>query len=119
MNLTTNPRHVFEWALAALVKYGDEQRAAGYAEAARELEVAAAVRPAQDRAYMGPQAEAPDEGGAEELAVRGGLWLRAAKLRHELGDEAGRDGLIERVLQEAPDAPAAAEARELQQKWRR
>ena len=38
MNLTTNPRHVFEWALAALVKYGDEQRAAGYAEAARELE---------------------------------------------------------------------------------
>ncbi|MEC8252135.1 MAG: tetratricopeptide repeat protein [Planctomycetota bacterium] len=89
------------------------------AEAARELEVAAAVRPAQDRAYMGPQAEAPAEGGAEELAVRGGLWLRAAKLRHELGDEAGRDGLIERVLQEAPDAPAAAEARELQQKWRR
>ena len=54
----------------------------------------------------------------EERAARGGLWLEAAKLRHELGDRARRDSLIERLLQEAAGTAAADAARDLQQEWR-
>ena len=89
------------------------------AEAAREYEVAAAVRPGQDRAYIGPEAAAPAAGGADEAAARGQLWLQAARLRHALGDQRKRDSLIERVLREASGTPAADEARDLEQKWRR
>ena len=88
------------------------------AQAALEYEVAAAVRPDQDRAYMGPQAAAPAADSDEERAARGGLWLEAAKLRHELGDRARRDSLIERLLQEAAGTAAADAARDLQQEWR-
>ena len=88
------------------------------AQAALEYEVAAAVRPDQDRAYMGPQAAAPAVDSDEERAARGGLWLEAAKLRHELGDRARRDSLIERLLQEAAGTAAADAARDLQQEWR-
>lgn len=89
------------------------------AEAAREYEVAAAVRPGQDRAYIGPEAAAPAAGDADEAAARGQLWLQAARLRHALGDQRKRDSLIERVLREASGTPAADEARDLEQKWRR
>ena len=89
------------------------------AEAARELEVAAAVRPSQDRGYMSPAASAPAADSDEERGARGRLWLEAAELRHGLGDTERRDSLLQRVLREAADTDAAAAALELQQKWRR
>ena len=89
------------------------------AEAAREYEVAAAVQPQQDRAYLAPEVAAPAEDSAEERAQRGRLWLEAAKLRHRLGDAARRDTLLQRVLQEAAETAAGAAARDLQQEWRR
>lgn len=89
------------------------------AEAAREYEVAAAVQPQQDRAYLAPEVAAPAEDSAEERAARGRLWLEAAKLRHRLGDAALRDTLLQRVLQEAAETAAGAAARDLQQEWRR
>ena len=89
------------------------------AEAAREFEVAAAVRPSQDRGYMSPAATAPAADSDEERSARGRLWLEAAELRHGLGDTQRRDSLLQRVLRDAADTDAAAEALELQQKWRR
>ena len=85
----------------------------------REYEVAAAVQPQQDRAYLAPDAAAPAEDSDEERAARGRLWLEAAKLRHRLGDAARRDTLLQRVLQVAADTAAGAAARDLQQEWRR
>lgn len=89
------------------------------AEAAREFEVAAAVQPAADRAYLSPGANRPASDAPEELQERGGLWLRAARLRHALGDVQKRDELVQRVLDEAVGTAAEGEARDLQQEWRR
>jgi len=89
------------------------------ADAAREFEVAAAVRPDQDRAYMSPEVAAPAVGGDEDRAERGQLWLKAARLRHEVGDISRRDSLLQRVLQEAAGTEAERAARELEQEWRR
>ena len=89
------------------------------AEAALEYEVAAAVKPQQDRAYLSPDAAAPAEDSDEERAARGQLWLEAAKLRHRIGDPSRRDILLQRVLQEAAGTPAAEAARDLEQEWRR
>ncbi|MFN3240132.1 MAG: tetratricopeptide repeat protein [Planctomycetota bacterium] len=100
-------------------RMGDAYEALGKeAQAALEFEVAAAVRADQDRAYMRPDATAPAVDSDEERAARGALWLRAAKLRHQLGDRERRDTLLQRVLQEAAGSDAAADARELQQEWR-
>ncbi len=87
-------------------------------EAALEFEVAAAVSPDADRAYMRPNAQKPASDSEEELRARGQLWLRAAKLRHKLGDSERRDSLVERVLQEARVTELQTEARDLQQEWR-
>jgi len=101
------------------VRMGDAYEALGkQAKAAVEYEVAAAVRPDQDRAYMAPNQAAPAADSEEERAVRGALWLKAARLRHELGDTARRDTLLQRVLQEAAGTDAAADASDLQQQWR-
>lgn len=89
------------------------------AEAAREYEVAAAVRPDQDRAYMAPDQAAPAADSDEERGARGRLWLEAAKLRHVLEDFSKRDSLLQRVLQEATGTDAEADAKDLQQEWRR
>ncbi|MGC6488013.1 MAG: tetratricopeptide repeat protein [Planctomycetota bacterium] len=89
------------------------------AEAAREYEVAAAVQPQQDRAYLAPDGAAPAEDSEEERAARGRLLLEAAKLRHRIGDTERRDTLLQRVLQEATGTDAAATARDLEQEWRR
>ena len=86
-------------------------------EAAREFEVAAAVLPSLDRKYMrggeAPSAEAP-----EQLEERGGLWLRAARLRHGLGDTERARQLLERVLRDAKGSEAAGFAATLQEEWR-
>ncbi len=101
------------------VRMADAYAALGQrAKAAREYEVAAAVGPDQDRAYMGPQAAAPAADSDEERAARGALWVSAAKLRHELGDVERRDSLVDRVLQEAAGTAAADEASDLRQEWR-
>ena len=88
------------------------------AQAALEFEVAAAVNPEADRAYLTPQAQAPAADSPEELTARCKLWLRAAKLRHQLKDSERRDSLLQRVLQEDRVSELQAEARELQQEWR-
>jgi tetratricopeptide (TPR) repeat protein len=86
-------------------------------EAAREFEVAAAVLPDFDRRFVVGGAERPDE--AAERSERAGLWLRAARLRHGLGDDDRATGLLERIGREAAGDPAAATAGELLLEWRR
>ena len=88
------------------------------AEAAREFEVAAAVAPEQDRAYLRPDADRPDSRSPEQRDERGQLWLRAAQLRHRVGDVERRDQLVQRILDEVGDTPAADAARDAQQEWR-
>ena len=90
-------------------------------EASLEFEVAAAVQPDADRAYMSPGAEKPAADSDEELRTRSRLRLRAAKLRHEVGDAERRDNLLERVLQESRTSGLTeieSEVIDLQQKWR-
>ena len=101
------------------VRMGEAYEALGQpAQAALEFEVAAAVNPDADRAYLTPQAQAPAADSPEELTARCKLWLRAAKLRHQLKDLERRDSLLQRVLQEDRVSELQAEARELQQEWR-
>ena len=90
-------------------------------EASLEFEVAAAVQPDADRAYMSPGAEKPAADSDEEMRTRSRLRLRAAKLRHEVGDAERRDNLLERVLQESRTSGLTeieSEVIDLQQKWR-
>jgi tetratricopeptide (TPR) repeat protein len=89
------------------------------AQAALEYEVAAAVTPQQDRAYLGRDEERPDPDGGVEREARGELWLRAAKLRHRLGDHERAAELLERTIREASGTSAADAALELQPEWRR
>lgn len=101
------------------VRMGEAYEALGQpAQAALEFEVAAAVNPAADRAYLSPQAQAPAVDSPEQQSARCELWLRAAKLRHQLKDTERRDSLLLRVLQEDGAPDMQAEARELQQEWR-
>jgi tetratricopeptide (TPR) repeat protein len=51
------------------------------AQAAREYEVAAAVLPDFDRRYLVRGAQKPEADAPAELEERGGLWLRAARIR--------------------------------------
>jgi tetratricopeptide (TPR) repeat protein len=85
------------------------------AQAALELEVAAAVRPSQDRRYQ--RGERPADDGPEEIAARSRLLLRAAALRHELGDRERARELCERVAREAAGTAAGDEAASLLQQW--
>lgn len=85
--------------------------------AAREFEMAAAVPPQLDRRYLRPDASAPAADSPEERAERGELWVRAARIRHEIGDREKADELVERTLREAPGTDAAASAEALQREW--
>lgn len=87
-------------------------------EAALEFEVAAAVPAQLDRAYLAPDAERPAQTDPAELAERGGLLLRAARLRWQVGEADRARALLERVLRTAPGSDAAAEAEGLQRDWR-
>jgi tetratricopeptide (TPR) repeat protein len=101
------------------VRMGEAYEALGQpAQAALEFEVAAAVKPAVDRAYLMSQAQAPEADSREELTARCKLWLRAAKLRHQLKDLERRDSLLQRVLEEDGVSDMQEEARDLQQEWR-
>jgi Tfp pilus assembly protein PilF len=85
--------------------------------AAREYEVAAAVLPDFDRRYLVRGVEKPAADAPAELEERGGLWLRAARLRHKLGDLAAARELLKRLQRDAPRTQAATEATEWQQEW--
>ena len=101
------------------VRLGEAHEAAGRAAlAAREYEVAAAVLPIFDRRYLQRGTSRPAVDAPEELAERGDLWLRAARLRHGLGDRARALELLGRAQREAAGSPAAGTAAELQQEWR-
>ena len=101
------------------VRMGEAYEALGkLAKAAQEFEVAAAVMPEVDRAYMSSQAQVPAADSPQELAARGDLWLRAAKIRHNLKDFERRDSLVRRTLQLDGALDSQAAARELQQEWR-
>jgi len=103
------------------VRMGEAYEALGrLPEASLEFEVAAAVSPDADRAYMSPRAEKPAADSEPEVRARSQLRLRAARLRHGLGDTERRDNLLERVLQESRESGLTdleAEAVELQQEW--
>lgn len=100
------------------VRLGEAYEALGKpAQAALEYEVAAAVSPDLDRRALQRDWAKPKVNAPEELADRGALWLRAARLRHGLGDLPRARELLERVLRDAPSSPAAADAGALQQDW--
>ncbi len=88
------------------------------AEAAREFEVAAAVSPTFDRRYLPPGSERPAVDAPSELAERGDLWLRAARLRHQLGDAEKALELLGRIEKEAAGSEAAELGKQLMQEWR-
>ncbi|MBK8098589.1 MAG: hypothetical protein IPK26_15875 [Planctomycetes bacterium] len=86
-------------------------------EAALEFEVAAAVPPALDRKYLREPGAAPAADAPAERAERGALWLRAAELRHELGDRERANALLGRVQKDAAGTDAATTAARLQREW--
>ena len=101
------------------IRMGEAYEALGKVpQAALEFEVAAAVMPEVDRSYMSSQAQAPAADSPQELSARGDLWLRAAKIRHNLEDFERRDTLIRRILDLDGASESQAAARELQQEWR-
>ncbi len=101
------------------VRLGDAYEALGKkAQAALEFEVAAAVMPEFDRRYLQRGTTRPEADAPEELQERGALWVRAAKLRRELGDAAHAIELLERVGREAKQSDAADDARRLIEEWR-
>lgn len=101
------------------LRLGEAYEALGKpAQAALEYEVAAAVLPGFDRRYLRRDAEPPAADDPAELEQRGGLWLRAARLRRQLGDGERALELLARVGRDAPGTDAAAEAASLTQEWR-
>ncbi|MBL9078545.1 MAG: hypothetical protein JNL08_13630 [Planctomycetes bacterium] len=102
------------------VRLGEAWAALGKpAQAALEFEVAAAVKPSMDRRFRGRDARPPADDGPEDRAERGALWLRAARLRHELGDTQRAEQLLQRIGTEAPGTEAAAEVEAVRREWRR
>lgn len=89
------------------------------AKAALEFEVAAAVLPDLDRRYTVRGVEKPDADAPVERQARGELWLRAAKIRRTLGDDAAAEALLQRVQREVPGTAAATEASSLAREWQR
>jgi tetratricopeptide (TPR) repeat protein len=101
------------------VRMGEACEALGQRpQAALEFEMAAAVMPAQDRRYQERGQLAPDAASPEQRQERGALWLRAARLRHGLGDTERAFALLDRVAREATDTEAAADAQALLREWR-
>lgn len=86
-------------------------------EAAREFAVAAAVPPSLDRRTLQRDFEPRSAEDPAERQERGELWLRAAKLRHELGDREAALALLQRIRSESGGTGSAAEAERLQQDW--
>jgi tetratricopeptide (TPR) repeat protein len=102
------------------VRLGDAYESLGKkAQAALEYEVGAAVMPAFDRRYLQRGTTRPEADAPEELQERGSLWIRAAKLRHDLGDGARALDLLRRVEREAAQTDAAGEAKQLIEEWQR
>ncbi len=88
------------------------------AQAALEFEVAAAVLPSMDRRYLARGAERPDGDATPQREERGQLWLRAAKIRHAIGDGERAAALLARITADASGTDAATDAAALQQEWR-
>lgn len=86
-------------------------------EAAREFAVAAAVPPTLDRRSLQRDFQPRSAEDPAERQERGELWLRAATLRHELGDREQALALLERVRKESGGTVAAVEAERLQLDW--
>jgi tetratricopeptide (TPR) repeat protein len=100
------------------VRLGEAYEALGKPlQAALEYEVGAAVLPQLDRRALDKDFEKHEQGSPEEKNECGGLWVRAARLRHASGDKDRARELVERVLREAAGSPAAADAEALQQDW--
>jgi tetratricopeptide (TPR) repeat protein len=87
------------------------------AQAALEFEMAAAVTSDLDRKYTQRGVEKPDTDSPEERQRRGGLWVRAARIRHTIGDVARARELLDRIRRDAFGTEAAVEAEALQQEW--
>jgi tetratricopeptide (TPR) repeat protein len=102
------------------VRLGEAQAALGkQPQAALEFEVAAAVPPSMDRRYLARGAERPADDAPAEREERGRLWLRAARIRHTIGDDQRALELLARIAAEAAGTEAAGEAATLSQEWRR
>ena len=100
------------------VRLGEAYEALGKPlPAALEYEVAAAVLPDLDRRALQKGWEKPAADSPAERDQRGGLWVRAAKLRHAAADLTRARELLDRVRSSAAGTEAAAEAERLQQEW--
>ncbi len=101
------------------VQLGEAYEALGKsAPAALEFEVAAAVLPNQDRRYLQRGTSKPAFDAPEEKDERGALWLRAAKLRHAVGDTERATELVTRIAREAAGRPVVEEAKAWMEEWR-
>ncbi|MEM7204754.1 MAG: tetratricopeptide repeat protein [Planctomycetota bacterium] len=102
------------------VRLGDALEALGRPEEARtEFEVALAVRPAVDRAYLqATAAEIPDPQTAAEREARAEIYIRLARLAHAKGDDDEAFRELERAIAASRDGSAAGEAAQLLQDWR-
>ena len=96
----------------ALVALGKRQRAL------REFQVALAVRPPMDRAYLGrSSAEIPDPDSAGERETRAAICVRIARLRYALDQRSEAFNYLERAIAESRGGAAAGVAADLLAKW--
>lgn len=88
------------------------------AEALREYQVALAVRPEMDRAYIDtPPPQRPTADSEQVRLARGKLALKAARLAHQLGSKDSALNLLDRAVAYAPDTEVSDEAAELRAVW--
>ena len=84
-----------------------------------ELKMAVAVRPEVDRAYLGvPPDERPKSEDPAQRDQRAAIWIRIARLQHQLGDREDAVGSLERAIDVAVDRDLAEQAATLLEGWR-
>lgn len=104
-------RELHERLADALVALGKRERAV------EALQVALAVRPAIDRAWLDRQDEIPDADAPAEREARAGICVRLAELLRSLRRDQEAYAMLKRTRSEAPDSDAARRAAELEREW--
>jgi tetratricopeptide (TPR) repeat protein len=104
-------RELHERLADALVALGKRERAV------EALQVALAVRPAIDRAWLDRQDEVPDADAPAEREARAGICVRLAELLRSLRRDQEAYAMLKRARTEAPDSDAARRAAELEREW--
>jgi tetratricopeptide (TPR) repeat protein len=101
-------------------RLGDAYVALGQNQAAvREYRVALAVPAAADREYLDAEEGPPDEGAPEVRLARGRVWLKLARVQHDLLQHEDAARALAEAAKVAPDTEVAEEAERLREAWRR